>query len=417
MLLAIGIPVAVLLGISVEPIPWGMVAYGRFFLPTIAEPELDYREILAPEITADPNVPKTRRGKEPSLYCTYFGEGMNVSVVVSKSTTGVRYFHGAGKVQASTLPEDMRLQRLLGHISALLHKDPKSVLVVACGAGVTAGSFVVHPEVERIVICDIEPLVPKNVAPLFAKENHNVVEDPRTQVVSDDGRHYVRTAQEKFDIITSDPIDPWVKGCAALNTVEYYRACRDHLNEGGVMTLWVPLYESNLETAKSLFATFFEVFPNGIIWSNENNGQGYDVVLFGQKGPTTINLDELQARLDRDDHLLVRKSLAEVQFRSVVDVLSTYAGRGGDLKEWIRDAQLNTDKNLRLQYLAGMAFNTYVGSEILDDILTHYRFPEDVFVGSEERKQSLRKVLEQVGRVEKTASHSNASDILSLVGR
>ena len=174
----------------------------------------------------------------------------------------------------------MRLQRMLGHISALAHNQPESVLVVACGAGVTAGTFVLHPDIKRIVICDIEALVPKVVAPMFDKENYGVVKDSRTQVVLDDGRHFIRTTKEKFDIITSDPIDPWVKGCAALNTVEYYEMCKQHLKPGGVMSLWIPLYESNSETAKSAIATFFKVFPNGILWSNDSDEGGYDAVLF-----------------------------------------------------------------------------------------------------------------------------------------
>ena len=238
---------------------------------------------------------------------------------------GVRSFHGAGKMQASTLPADMRLQRMLGHIPALVHQEPESVLVVACGAGMTAGTFVLHPDVKRIVICDIEPLVPTVVTPMFGKENHHVVdgiarENPHTvngkqvEVIYDDGRHFFRTTQEKFDIITSDPIDPWVKGCAALNTVEYYQMCRDHLNPGGIVCLWIPLYESSLETTKSVIATFFKVFPNGSLWSNDREGDGYDAVLFGQVEPTVIDVDELQRRLDRPDHQLVKQSLREVGF-------------------------------------------------------------------------------------------------------
>ena len=136
---------------------------------------------------------------------------------------------------------------------------------------------------------------------------------------------------EKFDIITSDPIDPWVKGCAALNTVEYYRMCRDHLNPGGSVCLWIPLYESNLETTKSVIATFFQVFPHGILWSNEHEGYGYDAVLFGQVEPTVIDVDELQRRLDRPDHQLVKQSLREVGFGEIKAVRPTgwwYARRG-----------------------------------------------------------------------------------------
>ena len=173
---------------------------------------------------------------------------------------------------------------------------------------------------------------------MFGKENYHVVdgiahENPHTvngkqvEVVYDDGRHFLRTTREKFDIITSDPIDPWVKGCAALNTVEYYQMCRDHLNPGGSVSLWIPLYESNLETTKSVIATFFQVFPHGIMWSNERDGHGYDAVLFGQVEPTVINVDDISTRLDRPDHQRVKQSLREVGFGEVKE--STGGGTGG----------------------------------------------------------------------------------------
>ena len=294
----------------------------------------------------------------------------------------VRYFHSAGKVQASSNRNDMRLQRLLGHVSALLSKNNESVLVIACGAGVTAGSFVPYPGVQHITICDIEPLVPQKVTPMFEVENHAVLKDQRTTVVLDDGRHFVRTTKEKFDVITSDPIDPWVKGCAALNTVEYYEMCKAHLKPGGVMSLWIPLYESDSESIKSILATFFKVFPNGILWSNDVAGTGYDAVLFGQVEPIQVDVDELQARLDAPENSRVKQSLADVGFKSAVDVLSTYAGRAADLQEWMEGAEINTDANLRLQYLAGLAYNNYVAEQLLDDIRGHYKFPEKVFVGS-----------------------------------
>jgi spermidine synthase len=319
----------------------------------------------------------------------------------------------------------MRLQRMLGHIPALAHKGPESVLVVACGAGVTAGTFVLHPTVKRIVICDIEPLVPTTVTPMFGKENYHVVDDiarqnPHTvngkqvEVVYDDGRHFLRTTKEKFDIITSDPIDPWVKGCAALNTVEYYQMCREHLSPGGVVSLWIPLYESNLDTAKSVIATFFEVFPHGSVWTNDLDGKGYDAILFGQAEPTVINLDALQLRLARADHRAVKESLQEVGFGAsrrrtssgpeewavVAELLATYAGHAPLMQEWSQGAQINTDRNLRLQYLAGMWLNSNLGAEILSSILAHYRFPDRMFVGSLDRIRALQIALAAAGRKE-----------------
>ncbi len=206
--------VAFVIAAKVPEVPPGLVAYGRF-LPTY---------------TTEPKY-------------LYVGEGMNSSIAVSEEASGARNFHVAGKVEASSLPQDMRLQRMLGHMSALLDHDPKSVLVVGFGAGVTAGSFTLHPGIKRIVICEIEPLIPKVVSTYFANENYNVAHDPRVEIVYDDARHFILTTKEKFDVITSDPIHPWVKGAATLYTKEYFELVKQHLNPGGVVTQWVPLYE------------------------------------------------------------------------------------------------------------------------------------------------------------------------------
>jgi len=402
--------IVVLLAASVSPVPWVAVAFGRLSATWLSR--------TVPGIVPESEVPRdTSNGDR--RYCTYVGEGMNVSVAVTKTNSGWLYFHGAGKVQASSEPEDMHLQRMLGHLSALARKNPddvSDVLVVACGAGVTAGSFIPYPQIKRIVICDIEPLVPKVVTPMFGRENYHiadgidkqnphVVDGKEVRIVYDDGRHYIRTLPKdaKFDIITSDPIDPWVKGCAALNTIEYYQMCRDHLKPGGVMSLWMPFYESNTETTQSVISTFFQVFPNGILFSNEMNGAGYDAVLLGQVEPEQINVDELQRRLDRPDYQRVKESLLQAGFGTHsgsigIELLATYAGRAADLGRWMEGAQINTDRNLRLQYLAGLSLNNYAGGEILNGILRHYRFPSEVFYGSSENIQLLRQALGEAGR-------------------
>lgn len=350
---------------SVPEIPGQLVAYGRS-LPK----RLDQAEVL------------------------YMGEGMNASVAVTRLTDGTRNFHVSGKIEASTEPQDMRLQRMLGHLPALLHPRPRSVLVVGCGAGVTLGSFVPHPDVERIVLCEIEPLIPQVVAHHFAEENYHVLDDQRLEVVYDDARHFVRTAPESFDIITSDPIHPWVKGAATLYTKEYFELCKRHLNPGGVVTQWVPLYESDLDTVKSEIATFMEAFPDGTIWSNDLNGKGYDLVLLGQVPPAQINIEELQQRLERDDHARVARSLKDVGFRGALDLLATYAGQGPQLKPWLKGAAINRDRNLRLQYLAGMGANFYREGTIFKEIVNYRTFPEDLFVPAGPRRIMLKHLLE-----------------------
>ena len=123
-----------------------------------------------------------------------------------------------------------------------------------------------------------------------------------------------------------------------------------------MVTQFVQLYESNEEAVKSEIATFFEVFPNGSVFANTVMGQGYDVVLLGQAEPSRIDVDRLEDRLQTPEYARVAQSLREVGFYSGVDLLSTYTAQASDLRPWLKDAVINRDRNLRLQYLAGMGF-------------------------------------------------------------
>ncbi|MCZ6634827.1 MAG: fused MFS/spermidine synthase [bacterium] len=363
--------IGILLAWGVPEVPRGLIAYGRN-LPSWGD-SVDY---------------------------IYVREGMNASIAVSEHPGGDREFHVSGKVVASNEAQDMRLQRMLGHIPALIHSGPKSVLVVGCGAGITAGTFVLHPNMERIVICEIEPVIPPAAATYFGKENYHVMEDFRVEIVYDDARHYIVTTQEKFDIITSDPIHPWVKGAASLYSKEYFELVKQHLNPGGVVTQWVPLYETHEKVVKSEFATFMEVFPNGTVWGNEVKGGGYDVVLLGQVGPTTVDVDALFDRLNREDHTPVLQSLREIGLGSVMALLGTYSGRGLDMVHWLEDAEINRDRNLRLQYLAGMGLNMYQEEDIYASILEYYVYPKDLFLhGTARRERALKRRLERGGEL------------------
>ncbi len=325
----------------------------------------------------------------------YTGEGVNSSIAISRWDDGAVQFHVSGKVEASTEPYDMKLQRMLGHMPALLHPNPRSVLIVGFGAGVTAGTFVLYPGIQHIVICEMERLIPPVATRYFARENYNVVNDPRVEMIYDDARHFVLTTRQKFDIITSDPIHPWVKGSATLYSKEYFELVKRHLNPGGIVTQWVPLYETDVPTVKSEFATFFNAFPNGTVWGNPNGG-GYDTVALGQVEPARIDVGAIQERLSQPAYQAVARSLHEVGFHSLTGLLATYAGRASDLAPWLQDAQINRDGNLRLQYLAGLALNTSMEGAIYSQILANSRFPDDLFVGSEERRQELRYALDSM---------------------
>jgi len=359
--LAVAMIAAGLLARSVHELPGLLVAYGRYAA--------------------------TRIGQATIIYV---GEGLNASVAVSELSNGVRNYHNAGKVQASSEPQDMRLQRMLGHLTTLIPASPKKVLVIGCGAGVTAGAVSVDPAVEHETIAEIEPLVPRVVSTYFSEHNFDVVRNPKVHVRIDDARHFVETTSEKFDAVTSDPLDPWVKGAAMLYTLEFFDLVKHHLNPGGVVTLFVQLYESNTEAVKSEIGTFLEAFPNGVVFGNTNEGKGYDLVLLGQVEPTRIDVEAVQAKLLRPEYAQMAQSLREIGMSSAVELFSTYAGRRPDLEPWLKDTQLNRDRNLRLQYLAGLGLNLYQADVIYSDMLRYVnKMPDDLFVASEETRRRL----------------------------
>ena len=361
--------VAGLLARVVPPLPGLLVAYGRYSATWIGQNEI-----------------------------IYVGEGVTASVAVSRTPSGTLNYHNAGKVQASSEPQDMRLQRMLGHITTLVPKNPRKVLVIGCGAGVTAGAVSVDPMVKDQTIAEIEPLVPRVVSTYFAAHNFNVVANPKVKVHLDDARHYLLTTDEKFDAITSDPLDPWVKGAATLYTREFFDVVKSHLNPGGVVTLFVQLYESTEAAAKSEVATFLEAFPNGAVFANTVNGQGYDLVLFGQLENNKIDVDAVQARLADPANAPIAQSLREIGINSAVELFGTYAGRRTDMANWLRDAQINTDSNLKLQYLAGLGLNLYQSDAIYKSMSRDSKYPEELFAGAPDTIEALKaRITSQLG--------------------
>jgi len=356
-----GTLVAALMALTVHPLPGILVAYGRYSATQLGQSEV-----------------------------IYVGEGWNASVAVSRRENGVLNYHNAGKVQASSEPQDMRLQRMLGHLTTLVPKKADTVVVIGCGAGVTAGAVSIDPTLKQETIAEIEPLVPRFVGEYFSEHNFGVVKNPKVRIHIDDARHFLFTTNEKFDAITSDPLDPWVKGAAMLYTREFFELAKTRLNPGGIMTLFVQLYESNLEAVKSEIATFFEAFPKGMIFANLYNGQGYDLVLLGQAEGTTIDVDAMQAKLDRPEFAPVKHSLAQIGMSSAVDLFGTYAGEAADFAPWTKDAQINRDRNLRLQYLAGRGLNLYQADVIYNDMAVYSKDPKPgLFTGSSATIQAL----------------------------
>lgn len=355
---------AVLVAISIQPIPGELIAYGRRMSSW-----LNQSEVL------------------------YTVEGRNSSVAITRWNDGALFINVNGHVEATTEIYDMKLQRMVGHLAGVLHPNPKSVLGIGFGAGVSAGSFTRYPGIEHITVCEIEPVIPPTSTKYLGAYNYNVMLNPKARIIFDDARHYLMTARDKYDIIASDPLDVFAKGTAALYSKEYFESVKRHLNPGGIFTLYVPLYETDERTIRSELATFFAAFPEGTVWANTRSGQGYDMVFMGQVGPLAVDIDHAQQRLQTPEFELVAQSLREIGVNSAYELFGTYAGSKSDLDPWLKDAEISTDTNLRLQYIAGWGINSSLEDVLYRQILRYRRLPGPAFKGSPEGLARLEQAI------------------------
>jgi spermidine synthase len=170
------------------------------------------------------------------------------------------------------------------------------------------------------------------------------------------------------------------------------------VNPGGLVTQWVPLYESDRVVVQSELATFFEVFRHATIWSNDENGAGYDLVLLGRAEAAKIDVDQIQERLSARNYERVRQSLKDAGFRSAFALLSTYGGQAADLRPWLENAPINRDRDLRLEYLAGLGLNHNQQEQVYSEILECRKFPAALFAGREAQQQALWELIERPQR-------------------
>jgi spermidine synthase len=145
-----------------------------------------------------------------------------------------------------------------------------------------------------------------------------------------------------------------------------------------------------MASVKSEVATFFQAFPNGVAFGNTNNGGGYDLVLVGQLGTMKIDVDAITQRLESPQYAQVAESLREIGFNTATELFATFAGNEPMLRPWLSDAEINHDRNLRLQFLAGLGLNRYDQGAIYSQMLRYRRFPQELFVGAPDKLAQIR---------------------------
>lgn len=210
----------------------------------------------------------------------YYRTGLTSTVAVMQRPDGVRFLTIDGKTDASNgYKSDMHTQVMIGQLPMLFHENPQEVLVIGLGSGVTAGSVLTHP-VREVDCVEISPAVVK-AASYFSRDNHNVLEDKRLDIIRRDARNFMLTSEKKYDVVISQPSNPWVSGEANLFTLQWYREVKERLQSGGILVQWLPTYFMSEKDLKIVLHTMRRIFPNVSLWTSGAVG---DVVLMARKG-------------------------------------------------------------------------------------------------------------------------------------
>ncbi|MEY4635011.1 MAG: hypothetical protein RJA55_809 [Acidobacteriota bacterium] len=245
-----------------------------------------------------------------------------------------------GKVDASNAG-DMLTQRLLAHVPLLLHPNPKRVAILGLGSGVTLGSALTHP-LDAATVLEISPEV-VDASRFFEPENHRALADPRTRLVVGDGRTHLMLGRDTYDVIVSEPSNPWMAGIASLFTREFFDGARARLAPGGMLCQWAHTYDISSDDLRSIVATFLTVFPDGSLWLVGDA----DVLLIGSSEPIDGRIAGLAAAWHRPG---VAADLASVGAADPYAVTSLFVAQGAALKAWANGAPLQTDDRSLLEF-------------------------------------------------------------------
>jgi spermidine synthase len=248
-----------------------------------------------------------------------------------------------GKVDA-TSSADMMTQRLLAHVPLLLHPAPKDVLVIGLGSGVTAGSALTHP-IESLVAVEISEGVAQ-ASSFFDELSHRPSTDPRFHLVVGDGRNHLLLSGRRYDVIISEPSNPWMAGVSGLFTREFFALARDRLAPGGLFCQWAHIYNMSEADLSTIAGSFTDAFDSAALFLLSES----DILLLGAKESLPlVPPEELEERMGRDG---VKEDLLEVGVRGSYGIRSLFAASTPPLSEWAREAERHTDDRPLLEFRA-----------------------------------------------------------------
>jgi len=268
------------------------------------------------------------------------GPSATVSVVRAGKTTSLKV---NGKTDASDAA-DMPTQVLVGHVPLLARPGAESALVIGLGSGVTAGAIARHP-VKRLDVAELEPAVVE-ANRFFADLNGHALSDRRVRLVVGDGRNVLLTSRARYDVIVSEPSNPWISGLASLFTVEFFGLARERLRPGGVMAQWVQLYGLPTDDLRMIVRSFLTAFPATSVWY----GSPGDIILLGRTDAAPMDLEQLRRQVESQPS--VAADLARIGVAHWAELLAYFAMGPAEAARYAQGGGLNTDDLLPLEFSA-----------------------------------------------------------------
>ncbi len=309
---------------------------------------------------------------------------------------------------AGTSSELFSIQKLQGHLPLLLHENPKSVLHIGFGSGGTAYSVSCYP-VENITIAEISKSVIQKTANYFQEVNHDVLEDPRVEVIFTDGRNKVLADREKYDVILSDSIHPRFSGNGSLYTYEYYQLLRDRLKPNGVVSQWLPFYSLTLENFKMIIKSFYEVFPNTSIWFPNSTVNSY-VIVIGKLDDPLIDYAGIETKLNIPE---VAGDLREINSETPYKILDFFLFANEKVQEFVGDVPLHTDDNMAVEYLSGRMLSRWQTSYVnYAELLQHRTSVRTYLKNLDNAAENREDIIDTINRYETATTYNLTGQLL-----
>ncbi|MGQ9730859.1 MAG: fused MFS/spermidine synthase [Candidatus Zipacnadales bacterium] len=329
----------------------GLVGLGWAVMPDWNREVLSSGVYVYPRFYSAGNARKLMQEKE----LLYYRDALTASISVTRIQTPVHEkpilsLQINGKTDASSA--DLSTQLILGHLPTLLCAKPRSALVIGLASGCTLGALEAHPEYERLDCVEIEPEMVR-VTDFFRELNRDCLNDPRARLFLNDALNYVLVSRTQYDVITSEPSNPWIAGIGNLFTLEHFRLCRNRLTPEGVFCQWVPIYNLAPEDFRCIAATFLEVFPQASLWIFP--AMPSDAYLIGTLKPFQVNVAQITQRMQQ---LQVGHDLRAAKLRDVWDILTGYVLGPQQLATLSYGAPLNTDDFPLLEFSAPLRLYT-----------------------------------------------------------